>query len=368
MTNFKFKHSIIYILSLTLLLSGCTLPTLTKKEPTISDEEQGTALIISPSANVADAYYQGILPYSPSQTRGLLGGTTFDSNRFELGLLEIAPEYFSQGQFLFQEGQHLTIDEAKRWVGTKSDDNPDGLNSEKKFVHTIIEHNYMRKDKDNPALSGVVIGLAVSFDYKVFAEDADGNRYVKEIKRFTDEELDANTKELVSAIASRMRKKVDVPIVIAIYGFEQNSTTLPGRMLGVGKVDRGKSDIGEWSPFQERYIIFPSRVTGVDKDQETINQFNDFKDEVSTYFPDYTNVIGIGRLVDDKLKELTITVRADYDSKTEIVQLTQFIGAAAEGYFDKEAHINIYIESIERPQSIYVRPSNGKPYMHIYRN
>ncbi len=360
------KNTAISIIILSITLTGCTLPTLTKKEPSITEPE-GIAPIISPSANVANRYYEGILPYTPSETRGLLNGSSFDSGRFELGLLEVAPKFFPQGDFLFQEGQHVKYEEARSWVREKNDDNKDGLNTKEKFLHLIVEHDYMRNNKEDPSLGGMVVGLAVAFDYEYTVKDEQGNTTTYK-KKFTEEELDKKTKELVNRVSERMRKKVDVPILIAIYGFELNNSAIPGRMLGVGLVEKGKETITEWSPFQERYILLPSTVTGIDDDQTMINKFNDFKKEVDGFFPEFTSVVGLGRIFDDKLKELTITVRADYDSKTQIVQLTQFLGATVEDYFDENAYIKIYVESIERPQAIYVRPEDGKPYMHIYRD
>jgi protein involved in sex pheromone biosynthesis len=318
---------------------------------------------ISPVIEVSEDYYGSVPPYRPNQTRGMLsrlsqGSYRIDFSHLELGLMEIARETFSTKEYYFQEGQQIKRDEVTAWLSRAKDD-PAGLNPNKGpnlLVH-VLEHDYL--DKDTQKLAGMVLGLSLSPVY----EDATGQE-----KSYTREELLAKGQQLAAKIIPKVRaENQQIPMVIALYEVPDPSSTLvPGNFIATGTVNAADSSVSKWQPIDEKYYLFPS--TEAEKDQPQVSlQYDKLMKQTQQFFQEYIGLTGIGRFMGGKLTELTITATAEYDSRTEVLQFTQFAANLISQLIDKDVHVNLYVQSINQPLAIYVRPPDGEGYMHIYR-
>jgi protein involved in sex pheromone biosynthesis len=337
------------------LLTGCSLlPGLKEDVP-----EPATPSI-SPVVEVSEDYYGSMPPYKQNQTRGMLSERSYriDFSRLELGLLEIARETFPTTDYLFQEGQQIKREQVEAWLSRVKND-PAGMNPDKGpqlLVH-VLEHDYL--DKEKQQLAGMVLGLSLSPVY----QDATGQEKV-----YTTDELRAKGKQLASRIVQAVRvDNPKIPMVIALYQVpERSSTLVPGRFILTGTVNANESAIAKWQPIDEEYHLFPGDAVE-QKYPEASLQYDKLMRQTQSFFGEYIGLTGVGRFMGGKLTELTITATAEYDSRTEVLQFTQYAAAAVNQLFDKDVHINLYVQSINHPLAIYIRPTNGEPYMHIYR-
>ncbi|HZG15753.1 MAG TPA: CamS family sex pheromone protein [Candidatus Bathyarchaeia archaeon] len=318
---------------------------------------------ISPVIEVSENYYGSVPPYRQNQTRGMLSRLTpssyrMDFSHLELGLMEIAQETFSNEDYYFQEGQQIKKEQVTAWLSRAKDD-PAGVNPDQGpslLVH-VLEHDYL--EKETRKLSGIVLGLSLSPVY----EDASGQE-----KKYTVDELRAKGQQIASRIVQTVRaENQQIPMVVALYQVpDRNSTMIPGSFISTGTVNATDSSVSKWQPIDEKYYLFPS--TEVEKDQPQISlQFDKLMKQIQSFFQEYVGITGTGRFMGGKMTELTITATAEYDSRTEVLQFTQYAASLINQLIDKDVHVNLYVQSINQPLSIYVRPPDGEAYMHIYR-
>ncbi len=354
----KNNKSIVLFLSIALLLSSCTA-----KKP----EDQELPIIevpnlITPQIPSEENFYRTSLPYVASKSKGTVAPSSnrLDLNLQELGLLELARTKFSPNKYLFQEGQYISSDDAEDWLGRYHiEKNRLGLNPElgtNQLIH-ILEHNYLHIESKE--LGGIVIGLAVSSVTK--------NPEDKE-ERLTTEALRAKVEELSARILERLRAKdVKVPILIAGFSLEPSSSILPGNYISLGTVTEGETIVSKWSNIEERHVVYPGRKSITDREKEFGSIFSDFQKEVQSFFSQYAGITGVVRFISDEPKEMSITVRASYSSRTEVIAFTQYISGLIPDYFPEKMKINVYIESSNKAEAIYVRPMEGEPFFHVYR-
>jgi protein involved in sex pheromone biosynthesis len=363
------------IFLITVSLVGC-LPQKEQVPEVIEFEEP--SLVIAPSVQVEEKYYRGLLPFLPSETRGSLqtrlNRYRLDSDRLELGLIEIAQGFFPLETHLFREGQTIDNDDLSMWLKVKSASEKLGLNpegaSERILLH-VLEHNYRNLQGDS--LEGIVVGLSLASTYTVEREVEEGEEKVIRTEKlhYTADELRNHGARMADIVAERIRSEVNnVPIVVALYQLEEENSLVPGNFLSVGYVEKDENYISKWTAINETYFLFPSNALArFDSERSTTyyQDFSRFGEDVQTYFPNYVGTIGVGRFIDEQLVELTLKVTTEVASKTEVIQLTQFLGGSAVETFPENAHLNIYVQSVNQPQSIFVRPVDGEPLMHIYR-
>ncbi|MBO8164762.1 MAG: CamS family sex pheromone protein [Brevibacillus sp.] len=317
---------------------------------------------ISPIIEVSGDYYGSVVPYQPNQTRGMLSrmsGFRIDFSRLELGLLEIARETFSPKEYLFQEGQLISSEQVNAWLAPASKDNPEGLNPEdgNTLLLHVLEHDYL--DKESQQLAGIVLGLTLSPQYK----DASGQEKV-----YTTDELREKGKAIAARIVQKVRaENQQIPMVVALFRVpEKNSTLLPGTFIMTGTVNSTESAVSKWQPIEEKYYLFPSDAVYKDYPQISL-QYDKLMKQTKAFYGEFIGLTGVGRFMGGELIELTLTATAEYDSRTEVTQFTQYCASLINQLLDKQVHVNLYVESINRPLAVYVRPANGEPYMHVYR-
>lgn len=316
---------------------------------------------ISPVVDVSDDYYTGLFPYKENKTRGMLSKLKtyrIDFSHLELGLVEIARETFKEDDYYFQEGQVISADQVKAWLSSPSED-PAGLNPEKGgnlLVH-VLEHDYL--DKNSKKLAGIVLGLTLSPRYK----DASGQD-----KEYTTDELRTKGQQLAAHIVAKVRAEApQIPMVVALYQVpDKTSTLIPGHFILTGTVNAAESSVSKWQPIDEAYYLFPSDDAYKAYPQISL-QYEKLMKQSQSFFGEYIGLTGVGRFMDGQLIEMTITATAEYDSRTEVLQYTQYVASMIDQLFDKKVQVNLYVQSINKPLAIYVRPANGEGYMHIYR-
>lgn len=339
-------------LLLSFLLTACSL------WPGREEPNEPAEPTISPVIEVSENYYGSTIPYKTNQTRGMLSGRRdfrIDFSHLELGLMEIARETFSTEDYLFQEGQQISKEQVKAWLSSATPKNPEGLNPEKGedlLIH-VLEHDYL--DKDSQKLAGIVLGLSLSPTYQ-------------EDKRYSTEELRLKGEKLAARIVQKVRaENQQIPMVVAIYQVpDSNSTLVPGNFILTGTVQATENAVSKWQPIDEKFYLFPSNQVYKDHPQISIQYEKLFKD-VQSFFGEYIGLTGVGRFMNGELVELTITATAEYDSRTEVLQFTQYLASMVNKLFEKEVHINVYVQSIHQPLALYIRPQNEQPYLHVYR-
>lgn len=356
----KVRLIIFLIISFTLVVSGCSFP--------ITKEEQNNSLestsIIAPSVKLNEQYYRGVLPYKQSQINGMLQEipSKLDNKYFELGLLELAKTVYDPSNYIFQEGQILTMNEIEPLLDSKQYPQYDD------FVYTVTEHDYLL---DNGEYAGVMIGLLVSPKYYLKDENGDYLRNENGARiydYYSDEELQEKSKQLAADVASLVRRKVpDTSVTVGVMRAELKDPKLPGTFFLLGQSNQDNSGFS-WKEINESYLFLPTELKLEDENADIVKSFNYFKGEMDEYLPGFAGITGLARIVNGQLVELTIKSLAEFDSTTQIIQYTQFGISRINKYFPEDTHVNFYVNTIDQPKALYIKQSNGDDFMHIYKD
>lgn len=354
----KKQRVLLILISVMLIISGCIPNNEEEKAPIVVEMPS----LITPAIPSGEAAYRTSLPYVPSKAKGTVASSNsrLDLNYQEFGLIEFALTQFSPTKYLFQEGQYISTDDAEDWLGRyHAEKNRLGLNPEtgpNQLIH-ILEHDYLHMDTKE--LGGIVIGLAVASVTKN-AEDKE--------ERIAVDILRSRVQDLSTRIIERIRDKdVNVPILIAGYALEPSSSVFPGNYINIGSVAAGERLVSEWKNIDERYVLFPTRKITTDEESEFANQFSAFQKEIQSFFPHYAGVTGVVRFQSNEAREMSVVVRASYSSRTEVIAFTQYVSGLIPDYFSDKMKINVYIESVNKAEAIYIRPVDGDPFFHVYR-
>lgn len=380
-------------LALVLLVTGCA-PNFQKDQEIVQEQDDSKKKAIIPKYKISDQYYQTILPFEPSEARGLIVGqlnTRYDIDEFETGLMRIAQNSFSSDKYLFQEGQYLNrktvglwlnrqyTDEQLKQVGLKAEENI-GLNpvdpgvgdvktrNEENPIYLahILEHNYLVRGEDGTArLGGVVIGLALN-SVHYFQEIKYGPTFEKKISH---EKLDKEGKRIAQEVIGRLRQMKGlekVPITIALFEQESQDAVVPGNFFAYANAPEGSSKLGGWEKVQENYVLFPSD-TAKDNHRDDLTSFLNFKQDVEEYFPNFNGVIGKAFYIENELQELSINIPIQFYGKAEAVGFTQYVTGLILEHFPNYISVEVNISSVNGPEALIVRDINqDEPFVHIY--
>lgn len=382
-------------LALVILLTACA-PNFQKQDEVVQEENDSTQKkAIIPKYKVSDKYYQTILPFEPSEARGLVVNnidSRYDLSEFETGLMRIAQNNFDADKYLFQEGQYLDKNTVRLWLNRKFTDsqlkeeglkaseniglnplNP-GKSSSKSsnekypiYLAHILEHNYLVKDdKGTVKLGGVVIGLAMNSVY-YYQTVKYGPTYEKKIDHA---KVEKEGKKIAEEVVKRLRKikgLKTVPITIALFEQEKRSSVVPGNFFAYAHASKGSSNIEDWKKVKEEYVLFPSD-TSTEKYRENDTAFKNFKQDVEDYFPNFNGIIGKGFYVDSQLQELSIDIPIQFYGKTEAVGFTQYVAGLVMEYFPNYITVQVSITSVNGPEALIVRKAKqDEPFVHIYQ-
>ncbi|MDQ0219831.1 CamS family sex pheromone protein [Peribacillus cavernae] len=391
------KKSSFIGLILLLLLAGCA-PKFEKQQEIVPDTAESKnkseeKAVIIPNYNISDKYYRTFLPFKPAKARGLVVSnlnTRYDIEEFETGLMRIAQNQFDPDQYLFQEGQNLDKETVNLWLNrkfTKEQLKDEGLKSTENiglnpldsgkgdldtrnqenpiYLAHILEHDYLLKDKNNKVrLGGVVIGLALN-SVNYYQKKEFGATYSNDVKKREQE-----GRKIAAEVLQRLRKMDNlkqVPITIALFEQKQRSSVVPGNFISYTNVDEGSSKIDKWEEVNERYYVFPADDKTKSKFRADVNAFDNFKQDVEKYFPNFNGVIGRAFYVDDQLQELDMNIPIQFYGKSEAVGFTQYVTGLVMQHFQAHISVQVSITSVNGPEALIVRKANqDEPFVHIY--
>lgn len=400
------------------LLTGCLGPR-QQDEILLSDEEEQQEISIVPSHRLSDENYKIILPYRPSQARGVIVdqvSNRFDIDELEDGLRRHSKEYFAPKDYYFEEGQYLSRDTVYKWLGRKLTEsqyesayeaaiaqrkrdglavhdeylerlerdlqaglNPamkdlDGLKtSEKKKLHEenpryishVLEQNFLKRKDDNTVeLVGMSIGLSMKSVYQ-YQTEIGGPYYYRDI---SEEEMLTEGKKMAEKIVKRLRNMEElknIPIMIALFRETEPSSPVPGNFVTRTFVDKNSSEIDKWEAIDEEYVLFPS-TAGKEKYFDEHELVTSFGHKISDYFPNYTGVIGEGFYISGEIQKMKIKIPLEFYGSGEILGFTQYIYGIAQEIFPTKYDIEIRVESSEQIESIMFREANDDEFtVHI---
>nr|WP_295973505.1 CamS family sex pheromone protein [uncultured Bacillus sp.] len=389
-------RKIIYgTLAAVFMLAGCA-PNFQKQEEVVqNDQKQSEEKAIIPKYKVSEEYYRTILPFKPSESRGLVVNnvnTRYDISEFETGLMRVAQTTFDPEKYLFQEGQYLDKKTVSLWLNRKftaeqlkeeklEESENIGLNpmddgqgtvkerNEKNPIYLahILEHNYLIKgENDKVSLGGVVIGLALN-SIHYYQEVQYGATYETEIPH---DVIEQKGKEMAQEVINRLRAidgLKEVPITIALFEQKSKTSVVPGNYFTYGTVDKGSSEINDWKDIKEEYILFPSN-DATEKHRDDSTAFSNFKQDVEKYFPNFNGVVGKGFYAGGQLQSLSIDIPIQFYGKTEAIGFTQFVTGKVMEHFPNYISVEVNVTSVNGPEALIVKEADQKePFVHIYQ-
>lgn len=400
------------------LLTSC-LSSRQQEEILLTDEEEQQEVSIVTSHRLSEENYKIILPYRPSQARGVVVGQVanrFDIDELEDGLRRHSREYFDPKDVYFEEGQYLSRDTVYKWLGrklTKSQfkkereaaieqrkkdklavtdeylerlerDLQSGLNpamknleglktSEKKKLHEenpryishILEQNFLKRTDDHTVeLAGLSIGLSMKSVYQ-YQTEIGGPYYYRDI---SNEEMLTEGKKIAEEIIKRLRNMEElqeVPIMIALFRETEPSSPIPGNFVTKTFVEKGSSEIEGWETIDEEYVLFPSSK-GKEKYLDEHELITSLGHKIADYFPNYTGVIGEGFYIDGNIQNMKVKIPIEFHGSGEILGFTQYIYGVAQELFPAKYDIEIRVESSEQIESLIFRKANEDDFtVHI---
>lgn len=378
----------------TIILASCSNGTPESSSNKEKDKQ------ISTEVQISNDYYRTLLPFKESQARGLTSSnmvSSYNGEAFEDGLLNISKKVYAPDKYLYRDGQLLSKSAVESYLEpeyTKQEiDNMDkderieknayanfGLNPSHKgetdaekiaqqspayLSHLLEQDFYTEEDAKKQKISGMTIGLAMNSVYYYQKEEFGTTYSVKLDKK----EIEKQAKQMSDEILSRLRVKQElknIPITFAVFVQSSAESITPGSFISYGTSKAGSSKIGEWKKIDEDYILVPSGEVG-DLDEKLNNGFKQFNDQLQNYFPNFTQAIGTGYFVNDKIQSLKINVPLDYYGKAEVVGVTQYIADLSMKNFAHVDRFEISIVDNNRPRALIVKEKGDKaPYIHVY--
>jgi protein involved in sex pheromone biosynthesis len=391
------KFFTVIAVSVVLLLAACA-PNFQQEDKIVQEEDAETGeKAIIPKYKISDDYYRTFMPFEPGEARGLVVNnlnTRYDIHEFETGLLRIAQNTFDTNKFVFKEGQYLDSSTVSSWLNRKftkeqlkdrdmKEENNIGLNpvdpgsgdidtrNEENPIYLahILEHNYLEEvggKEGTYKLGGVVIGLAMN-SIHYYQKEAYGATYETEIPH---SKLEAEGKKIAAEVIKRLRKKdelKEVPITIALFEQKSRSSVVPGNFFAFAEVGKGSTEIGGWQDVREKYVLFPSD-TALKDHREDMTWFQNFKQDVEEFFPNYNGVVGKGFYLDDQLQTLTINIPIQFYGKSEAIGFTQYVTGLVMEHFPDYVAVEVNVSSVYGQEAVIVRnPNQDEPFVHVYQ-
>lgn len=380
---------------LILVLTACA-PNFKKEEEVVQNTKDDTEeKAIIPKYQISDQYYRTILPFKPGEARGLVVNnlsTRYDINEFETGLMRLALKNFNPDKYFFQEGQYLKKKTIQLWLnrkftneqlaaeGLKESENiglnplDDGVGDLKTrnekspiYLAHILEHDYLIKDNDGKVrLGGVVLGLALNSVY-YYQTVQFGATFERKIPH---DDLVREGKKIAEELAKRIRNVEglnEVPVTIALFEQESKASVVPGNFFAYTNIGKGSNSIGGWEDVNEEYYLFPS-TDATKNHRDDVTFFENFKQDVESYFPNFNGVIGKAFYVENQLQELSIDIPIQFYGKAESVGFTQYVTGLVMEHFPTYVTVEVNISSVIGPEAIIVRRADqDEPFVHIYQ-
>lgn len=359
-----------------LLLAGCFgLDEVGEDQTTTTQNEQ--VPVTTTNNQLSTDYYRALIEdgkYKTSASRGasLSLNSAYNIKNFENGLLELSKSVFPTDQYYFQEGQLLDSKTVNEWISRQSDDNPNGLNPKDNgekdaskraplYLDQILEQNYVVKHDNVYELSGISIGLAMN---SVDSYTVDG----KEVKQSIDDgAMEEQAKEMAGTILQRLRENndlKDVPITIGVFK-ESEPDDIAGGVYILSATSTEGSLISDWTKINDKIVVFP--LSSGDPTQDS-TQFDNFRSEVESFFPNLSGVTGRAFYKNDKMDKLQIDIMTQFYGESEIIAFAQHVTDVANKYLQFDAPVQIQINSINGQEALLIQDQKEQSFTYyIYQ-
>src|SRR5699024_286072 len=137
-------------------------------------------------------------------------------------------------------------------------------------------------------LVGVSIGISLKSVYR-FTVETGGDYYYEDISK---SEMMEEGKKIANNVLEAVREieeLKDVPIMLALFREEEQSSPVPGNFVAKTVVEKGENSVEKWENINEEYVLFPSD-RGKDKYNEDYQKIKTFSEKIANYFPNYVGV------------------------------------------------------------------------------
>ena len=360
--------------------------------PTAEREETVT------NSNDEQDYYQTVIPYEISPSRGLTSSnmvSSYNIEAFEKGLFDISKNVFPTDDYVFREGQIFTEDMVRGFLGREytreeieemSDDeltennafsnlglNPstEGLTDPERiaeeaplYLSHIFDQNYLTEDDEgNTTLDGITIGLAMNSTHYYQREEY-GTTYSKSLDA---DEVERQGQLMANEILERLRANEqysDQTITFAIFVQSTNTSITPGNFISYAVAEGGENELSSFTEVDEEYVMFPSSE-GREVNEQVNSDYQLFNRNLSSYFDNFTTSIGYGRFIDGSLESLTIEIPVQYTSQGEIIGLTQYVEGLMGEHFSG-SRVEVSIEDKNETYSLITKDENDQVSTHVY--
>lgn len=367
----------ILFMSTLLFLAGCTNVLEDDEEIVQNEEDSPVETAIVPGNQLQEDTYRMILPYQTSEARGVIVrqlANRIDIDEMEEGLRRHSVDVYSPDDYFFQEGSYLSQSDVENMIeelnpGTRSEreewDQEQHENNPRIFSH-ILEQNYLTSNEDNTVqVEGISIGIALKSVYS-YQLGGGGDNLTYDIS--TNEMLEKGY-EVADYVVKHLREMEDVPdvpIMIALYQEESQTSPIPGNYVMRTVVNSGSDSIDSWNDIDEEYVLFPSSQAN-DNYLADAENFNSFGNEIAKFFPNYVGAIGSGFYVGGELQQLTIEVPIEFQGKAEVIGFSQYTYGLVQDIFPSYYDLEINITSSDKQESlIYRKAQEEEPTVHIY--
>ncbi|MGY4691127.1 CamS family sex pheromone protein [Salibacterium sp. K-3] len=380
------------------VLSGCIpgwQPDEEEDGVDIEEDEQTTEkdaeVEVSPEVPSLDNYYRSILQdgqYITGEARTFHRDVMYnrmDLERMSVGMQELAAGEFNQEDYFFRAGQLIESSELNSWLMRQAEDNEAGLNpplgegntfekrerSNPRPLSNIIEHNYMVENNEgNLQLGGIVIGLSMNSVYYFRKENEDGTYGPWLDKSISREESMEAAKDMASQILDRLRSEdreegalQNIPIMFTVFREAPRSSSVPGNFIA-STTAPPEEGINNWQNLNEDHVLFPSDEAS-ENHIDDAQAFNQFRDEVNTFFENFVGVVGKGYYQNDEWRELTVEIPITFYNETEVIAFTQHVTDKVEQHFP-DLDVEVKISSSEGQEALIVKNAGEESFTHVY--
>lgn len=343
-------------------------------------------------------FYRSVVPYVLSPARGLSSAnmvSSYNVEEFEKGLSDISKNVFSTDEYVFREGQIISEEMIRGYLSrqytseeleemdeeellssnafsnlglnpsTNGETDPEKIAEEAPlYLSHILEQNYLSESEDGSLnFDGITIGLAMNSVHYYQTEEY-GQTKEKELDP---EVVQEKGEEMAAEILTRIRANddyVDKKIVFAIFIQSSDTDIVPGNFVSQTTVEPGENTITEFSDINVQNLLLPSNEAAEISD-EVNNEYETFNRELSSYFDSFTTSVGRGKFVDNNLETLTIEIPLEYNSRGEMIGMSQFVRDLVDEHFIG-TNIEVEIKDKSQVYSVITRQGDEKANLYIF--
>jgi|GEM_PF-120841 len=388
---------IAWILSLS-FLTGCVVPPIPDID--VSGLESNVPTTTPLSNELVNGYYSTVLPVVSSSTRGLMYsfignntsrlGNRFDIEELESSLARASTSVFDPNDYYLQEGQYLDLDLIRNLLSQEGSGESEELdmglnpplgttiqignttlesteNNPINYLAYLIEQNFITLDEEGERiLEGVSIGLALNPYYSVIDENTGITQDLVMDERAIITEGEASADRLIETL--RIQEGLEsVPIMIGLYVLESDSASVPGRLVSKTWVEQDSNRIDSWESVNEQHVLLNNRSAATELselDADILNSFNEFRNTLEEFYPNYCGVIGRAHFVDNSLYSLDISINTQFYGLAEKISFHQVVAELMDE-FSPDYNITVTVSSSGEDYGVIQRLANEEVMVQI---